>query len=70
MQTTPHNSPQQGSSNTNASQIQPTVQFQTTTPTRQPISQTFTYTPAQNIQTQNIQTGLTNNTLHSKALLN
>ena len=32
--------------------------------------QTLAYTPAQNTQTQNIQTGLTNNTLHSIALPN
>ena len=56
-QTTPHNSPQQSSSNThntNAPQIQSTVQCQTTIPTRQPISQTLAYTPAQNTQTRNI----------------
>ena len=56
-QTTPQNSPQHGFSNThatNAPQIQPTVQFQKTTPTRQSIFQTLTYTPAQNTQTQNI----------------
>ena len=43
-QTTPHNPPQQVYSNThatNAPQIQPTVQFQSTTPTRQPILQTL-----------------------------
>ena len=49
-------------------QIQPTVQFQTTTPTRQPVLQTLTHTAAQNTQKQNIQTGLTNDTLHSNAL--
>ena len=70
-ETTRHDSPQQGSSTThgtNAPQIQPTVQFQTTTPTRQPVLRTLAYTPAQNIQTQNIQTSLTINTLHSNAL--
>ena len=53
--TTPYNSPQQGSSNTNGTntlQVQPTVQFQTTTSTRQPILQSLAYTPAQNTQTQ------------------
>ena len=70
-QTTPHNSPQQSSSSThatNAPQIQPTVQFQTTTSTIQPILQTLAYTPAQITETQNIQTGLTINTLHSNAI--
>ena len=66
-QTTSHNSPQQGSSNT---QTTNTVQFQTTTPTTQPIVQTLAYTPAQNTQTQNIQTTLTTNTLHSNAIPN
>ena len=72
-QTTPHISPQQCTSNThatNAPQIQPTVQFQTTTPTRQPILQTLAYTPAQNTQTQKIQTGLTIKILHSNAIPN
>ena len=48
------NSLQRGSSNTNAtdtSQNPPAVQFQTTTPTRQPILQTLPHTPAQNTQT-------------------
>ena len=49
-QTTSHNPPQQGSSNTpvtNLPQIQPTVPFQTTTPTRSPLLPTLAYTPAQ-----------------------
>ena len=54
-QITPHNSPQQVSSNT---QTTNTVQFQTTTPTTQPIVQFLTYTPAQSTQSQNIQTGV------------
>ena len=72
-QTTPHNSPQQAPSNTHATntpQIQPKVQFRTTNSTRQPIIQTLAYTPAQNTQTQNIQTGSTINTLHSNAIPN
>ena len=52
---------------TNESQIHSTVQIQTTTPTRQPILQTLTYTAAQITQTQNIQTGLTVNTFHFNA---
>ena len=66
-QTTPHNSPQQGSSNT---QTTNTVQFQTTTPTTQPNIPTLAYTPAQKTQTQNIQSALTINTLHSNAIPN
>ena len=54
-----HNSPQQGSSNTQPTH---TVHFQTTTPSTQPVVQTSTYAPA---QTHNIQTGLNINTLHS-----
>ena len=72
-QTISHNSPQQGSSNTtgtSAFQVQPETQFQTTTPPRQPILQTLSYTPAQSTQTQNIQPGLTINTLHSNTLFN
>ena len=60
--TTPHNSPQQGSSNPNGTttfQFQPEVQFQTTTQTRQPNLKTLSYTAAQNTQTQNTQPGLT-----------
>ena len=66
-----HNSPPQKSSDTNdpdTSQVQPAVQFQIITPRTQPISQTLTYTPAQNTQTQNIQPGLTSITLHSNTL--
>ena len=72
-QTTPHNSPQQVSSNTNdikTFQVHSDTHFQTTTQTRQPILQTLSYTPAQTTQTQNIQTGLTINTLHSNTLSN
>ena len=71
--TTPNNSPQQGSTNTNGTntlQVQPAVQFQTTTPTRQPILQTLAYTPAQNTQTQNMQPGLTIKTLYSNTVHN
>ena len=49
-QTTPHNSPQQGSSNT---QTTNTVQFQTTTLTAQPDIPTLAYTPAQNTNHKN-----------------
>ena len=73
LQTTPNNSPEQSFSKThttNAHQIQPTVQFQATTPTKQPIVQTLSYTPAQNTQTEIIQTALTINTLHSNAIPN
>ena len=62
---------QQGYSNTNGTkilQVHPAVQFQTTTPTRQPFFQNLTYTPAQNTQTQNIHPGLTINTLHFNTL--
>ena len=72
-QTTPHNSPQQGSSNTNgtnALQVEPETQFQTTTQPRQPVLKTLSYTPAQTTQTQNIQPGLTINTFHSKTSSN
>ena len=65
IQTSPHNFPQQCSSNTQTTR---TVQIQTTTPTTQPIVQTLAYTPAQNTQIQNIQTALTINTLHSDAI--
>ena len=71
--TTPYISPQQGSSNptgTTTVETQPEVQFQTTTLTRQPTVQASSYTPAQNTQTQNIQPGLTNNTLNSNTLPN
>ena len=67
------NTPQQSSSNSNGPdtiQVQLAVQFQITTLTRQPILQILTYTPAENTQTQNIQPGLTINTLHSNTLSN
>ena len=57
-----HNSPQPGSSNT---QNTHTVHFQTPTPPSPPQIQTSTYTPAQNNQIQNVQTGLNINTIHS-----
>ena len=57
-----HDSPQQGYSNT---QNPHTVHFQTPTPTSPPQIQTSTYTPAQNNQIQNIQTGLNINNKHS-----
>ena len=63
--TTPHNSPQQSSSNT---QTMNTVQFHTTTSTTQPTQQTLSFTPAQNTQSRNIQNALTFNTLHSNAM--
>ena len=56
------NSPQPGSSNT---QNTHTVHFQTPTPPSPPQIQTSTYTPAQNNQIQNVQTGLNINTIHS-----
>ena len=49
-----HDSPQPGSSNT---EIPHTVHFQTPTPPSPPQIQTSTYTPAQNNQIQNVQTG-------------
>ena len=57
-----HNSPQQGSSNT---QHINTVHFQTTTPPSPPEIQTSTYTPAQSNPVQNVQTSLNINTIHS-----
>ena len=57
-----HNSPQPGSSNT---QNPNTVHFQTPTPPSPPQIQTSTYTPAQNNQIQNVQTGLNINTIPS-----
>ena len=66
-QISPHNSPQQGSSNT---QTTNTVHFQTTTPTTQPIVQTLTYAPAPSNQTQSAQTGLNIKTLHSNPMPN
>ena len=49
----------------NTSQVQPLVQFHTTTPTSQPMLQTQTYTSAQITQAQNIHPGLTNITLQN-----
>ena len=57
-----HDSPQQGSSNTQHTNI---VHFQTSTPSSPPQTQTSTYTPAQNNPFQNVQTGLNINTNHS-----
>ena len=57
-----HDSPQQGSSNT---QHTNTVHFQISTPPSPPQIQTSTYTPAQNNPFQNVQTGLNINTIHS-----
>ena len=57
-----HNSPQQGSSNT---QHNNTVPFQTPTPPSPPEIQTSTYTPAQSNPLQNVQTSLNINTIHS-----
>ena len=62
-----HKSSQQSSSNT---QTTNTVQFQTTTPTTQPIVQSLAYIPAQITQSQNIQTGVTINILHCNAIPN
>ena len=69
----PHNSPQQGSSETNGTNIlqaQSNIHFQTTTPSRQPNLQTLSKTPAPTTQIQIIQPGLTINTLHSNTLSN
>ena len=57
-----HDSPQQGSSNT---QHTYTVHFQTPTPPSPPEMQTSTYVPAQSNPIQNVQTGLNINTIHS-----
>ena len=62
-----HNSPQQGSFNT---QPNNTVHFQTTTPPTEPVVQTLTYAPAQSNQIQKIQTGLNIHTLHSNRTSN
>ena len=67
IQTSPHFSPQLGSTNT---QTTNTVQFQTTTPTTQSIEQTLEYTPAQKTQTQNIQTASFIIILHSNTIPN
>ena len=63
-QTTPYKSPQQVPSNT---QTTNTVHFQTPSPTTQLSVPTLAYTPAQNTQTQNIQTALPIDTLHFNA---
>ena len=65
--TTPHNSPQQGSSIT---QVTITVQFHTITLTTQPEVPTLAYIPAQTTQTQNMQPALTIITLQSNPLPN
>ena len=65
--TAPHNSPQQGSSNT---QVTNTVKIQTISPTTQPEVPTLSYTPAQTTQTQNMQPSLTIITLQSNPLTN
>ena len=65
--TTPHNSPQPGSPNT---QTTNTVQFQTTTPTTQPKVPILAYTPAQTTQTQSMQPMITMMTLQSNPLPN
>ena len=57
-----HDSPQQGSSNT---QHTNTVHFQTPTPPSPPEIQTSTYAPAQSNPVQNVQTGLNIHTIHS-----
>ena len=62
IQTTPHSSPQQGSSNV-IKQLQHTTQFHTTTPTRQPTIPTLPYTSAQKILTKTQQPVFTISTL-------
>ena len=62
-----HNSPQQGSSNT---QHTNTVHFQTPTPPSPPEKQTSSYTPAQSNPVQSVQTGLNINTIHSNPPFN
>ena len=62
-----HNSPQQGSSNT---QHNNTVHFQTPTPPSPPELQTSTYTPARTNPAQNVQTSLNINTIHSNPPFN
>ena len=57
-----HNSPQQGSSHTQHTNI---VHFQTPTPPSLHEIQTSTYTPAQNTPVQNVQPSLNINTIHS-----
>ena len=62
-----HNSPQQGSPNT---QHTKTVHFQTPTPPSPPEIQISTYAPAQNNPVQNVQTGLNINLVHSNPPFN
>ena len=62
-----HESPQQGSSNT---QHTNTVHFQTPTPPSPPEIQTSTYAPAQSNPLQNVQTGLNIDTIHSNPPFN
>ena len=62
-----HNSPQQGSSNT---QHTNTIHFQTPTPPSPPEIQTSTYTPAQSNPVQMVQTSLNINTIHSNPPFN
>ena len=66
-----HNSPQQGTSNTqHNTQNTNTVHFQTPTPPSPPETQTSTYTPAQTNPVQNVQTSLNINTIHSNPPFN
>ena len=68
---TPHNSPQQGSSNTFSTRQQPLneSQFRTTTTPRQS-PQTLQYLPAQPSASHNASSVLTNNTLHTNPITN
>ena len=66
-----HNSPQQGSSNTqHNTQNTNTVHFQTPTPPSPPEIQTSTYTPAQTNPVQNVQTISNINTIRSNPPFN
>ena len=66
-----HNSPQQGSSDTqHSTQHNNTVHFQTPTPPSPPEIQISTYTPAQSNPVQNVQTSLNINTIHSNPPFN
>ena len=66
-----HNSPQQGSSNTqHNTQHNNIVHFQTPTPPSPPEIQMSTYTPAQTNPVQNAQTNLNINTFHSNPPFN
>ena len=66
-----HNSPQQGSSNTqHNTQNTNTVHFQTPTPPSPSEIQTSTYTPTQTNPVQNVQTSLNINTRHSNPPFN